>query len=152
MFSGELTYSSNKGISDLIPWDALDFVSVDAFFSLEGTSADASTGDMIEGWKRWVTSVVARATDLEKPLVLTEIGTASQSGAHRRSWIWDHHSSVDLEDQRRFYESACIAWKPHTAGMYWWAADLWILDSPPIDGTFSPIRKPAEQEIRTCYQ
>ncbi|HWB33840.1 MAG TPA: hypothetical protein VG753_00750 [Candidatus Paceibacterota bacterium] len=149
-FSGMLTYSSNQGISVTMPWNVLDFVSVDAFFELD-TGDTATTKDMAAAWKKWVGPIASRSKILGKPLMLTEIGSTSQVGAHRRSWVWDHKSAVDLEDQRRYYESACLAWKPNVSGIYWWVATLSMPADPTHDIDFTPFGKPAEKEISSCY-
>lgn len=151
-FSGKLTYSSNQGISEEMPWDALDFIGVDAFLKLD-TPQNATVEDMVRAWQKWVPRLERRASQLDRPLVFTEIGVTSQKKAHRRSWVWDHRSGVDLEDQRRFYASACTVWKPRLAGIYWWAvnANLWVVEDPLTDKGFTPMGKPAEAEILKCY-
>ncbi len=150
-FKGSLTYSSNQGISSTMPWQELDFIGVDAFFKLDAPS-NATQEQMESAWRKWVGPLKKRANELGKTLVFTEIGSTSQKGAHGRSWVWDHKSGLDLENQRRFYASACSVWKPRLNGMYWWATDIWIPEKPLEDQYFTPMGKPAEQEIAVCYK
>lgn len=150
-FAGALTYSSNQGISATMPWDALDFVGVDAFFKLD-TPADATIEEMTDSWRRWVQVVKVPAAKIGKPLVFTEIGVTSQAGAHRESWLWDHKTGVDLEDQRRYYASACAVWRHRLSGMYWWAVTVSMPADPLSNTDFTPLGKPAEAEIASCYK
>jgi hypothetical protein len=151
-FKGELTYSSNRGISRQMPWQALDFISVDAFFALD-TPVDATANDMTKAWKPWVQKLSGQAAAISKPLVLAEIGSTSQQGAHRHSWRWKHGGApIDLQDQRHYYAASCAAWRGAMSGMYWWAADITPIQNPITDTGFSPLGKPAEGEIVSCYK
>ncbi len=152
VYHGELSYSSNQLISTTMPWNKLDFIGVDAFLELQ-TPKTATVPELIAAWQRWIPPLVNRANELGLPLVFTEIGVASQTGATRRSWIWDHHTPVNLETQRRFYEAACTVWKDKTAGMYWWVvhSNIWMIPDPQNDPTFSPLGKPAATEIQRCF-
>jgi hypothetical protein len=154
VFKGKLTYSSNLGVSVNMPWDALDFIGVDAFFPLDtGSKKDATTADMIEAWQPWVSEMKVRSAAIGKPIVFTEIGSASQSNAHTRPWLWMLGNKLDLENQRRYYEAACSVWKPRLQGIYWWDTTIWMMmDDPLKDKTFLPFGKPAEAEIANCYK
>ncbi len=154
VYAGQLTYSSNQEVSLKIPWDALDFVSVDAFFRLSTPRNNASTEDMIVALERKVKAIAAAAIKIGLPLVFTEIGSTSQKNAHKKTWVWDHKTKVDLEDQRRFYFAACAVSKSRVSGMYWWAvsANIWQIPHPETDAGFSPFGKPAEAEIKRCFE
>lgn len=153
-YGGYLSYSSNQGVSEFMPWEALDFISVDAFFRLNTSKAGASAEEMIRAMKHEFKKITSAAEEIGLPLVLTEIGSTSQVGAHTRTWVWDHKTGVDLEDQRRFYFASCVVWKQNIMGMYWWAisSNLWLIENPELDKGFSPLNKPAEDEIRTCFE
>jgi len=153
-YDGQLTYSSNQGVSEEFPWEILDFIGVDAFFKLDTPENDASTEVIILALQREVGRIVQAANNLGKPLVFTEIGSTSQKNAHRRTWIWDHRTPVDLENQRRFYFASCAVWKHQLQGLYWWAvsSNLWLIEKPAEDRGFSPLGKPAENEIKKCFE
>lgn len=151
VFNGEITYSSNRAISSSMPWDMMDFISIDAFFELEGPDR-ASIDQIRESWKNWVSEITHQAEHIGKPVVFTEIGTTSQLGSWKRSWVWDHRTSIDQETQYNFYAATCLEWKEHLAGMYWWAANIWLPEDPQSDAGYSPIKKMAERAIKKCYQ
>ncbi|HET8580924.1 MAG TPA: hypothetical protein VFL98_00445 [Candidatus Paceibacterota bacterium] len=151
-FSGTLTYAANSGIAPDIPWDALDYVSVDAFFRLETpTALDPSVDELIDAWQKWIPQVESRAKAIGKPLVFSEIGTTSQRYAHDKNWLWSHGTAVDLLEQSRFYEAACRVWSHRLAGMYWWMANVWLPADPSKDGGYGPLGKPAEDVMRSCF-
>jgi hypothetical protein len=153
-FSGTLSYSSNQGISTSMPWDLLDYVGIDAFFELQTPPTNATAEDMAAWSKTWVTWMdnwlKNHLPAFRDKVVLTEVGSQSQTNAHKKSWLWNHGGQVDLEDQRRFYQAICEAWKPRVNGIYWWVAELDLPPDPLLDGDFSPLGKPAEEEMRKC--
>lgn len=153
VYGGALTYSSNQLISQTMPWHELDVISVDAFLELNAPE-EASVAEIEEAWQRWKEPLLVTAATLNLPLIFTEIGVTSQVGAHRRSWIWDHNTAVSLEAQRRYYEASCRVWKSELAGMYWWMIDanIWMIENPALDASFSPLGKPAEMEIAHCFR
>ena len=152
VYRGALTYSSNQLISETMPWHELDMIAVDAFLELS-VPKDATVAELEGAWQQWKDPLLKTAAGLNRPLIFTEIGVTSQAGAFRRSWIWDHNTAVSLEAQRRYYEASCRVWKPELAGMYWWMIDanIWMVENPTLDASFSPLGKPAETEIAQCF-
>jgi hypothetical protein len=150
VFHGKLTYSANAGVAPKMPWDALDFVSINAFFELQSPN-DASVEQMINSWQKWIPSIDRRIKEIGKEAVFSEIGAASQPAAHVKSWYWSHGGGIDLEDQRRFYAAVCAVWKNKLRGIYWWDTTIWFLPDPAHDGSFMPLGKPAEAEIASCF-
>lgn len=150
--NGLLTYASNREISQEFPWDAVDFIGVDAFFALS-VSADATVEEMIFELEKDLLGIRADAAKLGMPLVFTEVGTTSQRGSFQRSWVWDHESATDLEAQARYYEAVCQVWKDELQGLYWWVTGLYQIPDDQLsdDGYFDPMGKPAEAVIRSCF-
>lgn len=151
LFAGRLSYSSNQGINGNMPWKLLDFIGIDAFFALQTEATEATAADMQAATAVWVAWMRRKIAAYRLPLVLTEVGSESQTNAHKRPWLWDHGSAVDLEDQRRYYEATCAAWKPAISGMYWWDVTLNQPADPTNDGDFTPLGKPAEAEMASCF-
>lgn len=153
-FKGKLIYSSNQGISGTMPWSDLDAVGIDAFFELDTPAGRTATvEDMLVPLRRWAGWLEGRIKSLQVtgPIILTEIGSRSEKNAHKETWLWRHHTTLDLEDQRRFYEASCLAWRPLVQGLYWWNVTLVPTSSPDDDRDFTPLGKPAEEEILRCY-
>ncbi len=151
VYDGELTYASNRGISTLMPWDALDFISVDAFFDLP-VSTDATVEEMVNAFAERRAELTETAARFGLPLVFAEVGTTSQYGSFRRPWVWNHNTVVDQEAQALYYRANCMAWRDVLDGLYWWHLSLVPLADPATDGGFSPQGKLAEDEIKTCFQ
>jgi hypothetical protein len=153
-FSGRLTYSSNQGLDNDMPWDVLDYIGIDAFFELDTPLDNVTVDDMLvplKRWAKWLTNRVA-TLKINRPIILAEIGTRPERGAHRKSWFWSNNQSArDPEEQRRFYEASCIAWKPVVSGIYWWNVTLNPPAEPLYDTDFSPLGKPAELAMADCY-
>lgn len=152
-YGGQVTYARNHDYyDDRFPWQQLDFMSVDAFFRLGGPR-EASVTELETLWERHVEEAVAFAKQYELPLVLTELGTTSQEGSHRKPWVWNHRTPLSMEAQRRFYEAACRVWSNRTDGIYWWyaPANPWAIVDPLHDYSFVPLGKPAEAEIQVCF-
>ncbi|MEX0877482.1 MAG: hypothetical protein WDZ40_01300 [Candidatus Spechtbacterales bacterium] len=151
-YSGQMTYSANRLIPPEMPWHALDFISIDAFYFLDVSAENATEEDIINAWKPWIQDIATQAESIGKPLVITELGTSAQKGSFRSSWIWDHNTSIDMEAQRMFYKASCKALKEHVSGIYWWATNIWLLENPEQDEGFNPLGKPAEREIEACFE
>ncbi len=150
-FSGTVSYASNQGVSHEMPWDALDYIGVDAFFPLDTPAKGVSARDMLHASQKWVQLVADAQAQIGKPVVLTEVGSASQQNGHKESWKWDHQTPVSLSDQRNFYAAMCAAWKPSVTGMYWWVVSLNPAVDPSGDGGFDPTGKPSEKELSKCF-
>lgn len=152
VYGGQLTYSANRMLSDDMPWHMLDFASVDAFYFLDVNENTNDKNELVMAWNPWIEEISAKLIEIKKPLVITELGVASQHGSFRKSWLWDHKTPLDLEAQRLYYEASCEALKPYVSGIYWWVANIWSPESPEQDEGFSPVGKPAEKEIELCFK
>lgn len=149
VYDGELLYAAN--------WDApfpdmgmsLDWYGVDAFFPLDAPD-DATADQLADAWDGWVEQLDAGAP-LDR-IVFTEIGVRAQQGAHRRPNVWDHGRPADPETQRRYYEAACDRFVPSIGGLYWWMVDFDHPESAGSEESFSPLGKPAEDELEHCFR
>lgn len=151
-FGGKLSYSGNQGFNRNMPWEELDYVGIDAFFELTTPDFGATADDMLKSaqtWVEWTQRVVA---PVGLPIVLAEVGSASQQNAHKKSWLWNHNRVIDLEDQRAYYEAMCKAWRPIVRGIYWWNFTLVQPLDAASDGSFTSWGKPAEVAMAACYE
>lgn len=152
VYSGKITYSSNWDVSVPAFASALDFISVDGFFPLSAPDS-ASTEQLVRAWQQWSAKLGQIRSTFAKPVVLTELGTTSEVGSYRSPFNWKHAGGLSLEAQRRYYEASCRALKPVVSGMYWWAYYPWFdLAAGAQDPGYTPMGKPAEHEIKNCYQ
>ena len=153
IYSGQLTYSQNWdvfGRNNLEFWNKLDFIGVDAFFPLQ-VGSDATLEELVEAWEPWIKAMNYLKEIEEKPIVLTEVGTMSQSGSFRAPWRWEHGTPIDLEAQANYYKATCIASKETVNGIYWWNIGLDFPENSQQSSSFNPIGKPAEDVIIECF-
>jgi hypothetical protein len=151
VFAGQLTYAFNFGTSfQTALWPALDFVSIDAYFPLDHTPTVATAEQMRVDWLRWLSLLERVELPFGKPLVFTEVGIVPKAGAHLRPWDSAIRQSLSLEEQRAYYEATCEVTPTVVNGLYWWNTGPSLEgDLTPTD--FSPIGRPAEDVVRSCY-
>lgn len=152
-FKGKITYAGNWVIREQVKfWDYLDFISIDQFAPVQAP-VGASIEQLTASWKNQEYFQALRNAHNEgKRVVLAEIGATAQTGSHLRPYIWDNNTPVNLEAQRRYYAAACAVYSDEVDGMYWWAFELYAPNNPSTDGGFNPMGKPAEEEVKRCYQ
>ena len=81
-YSGKLTYGANwyREYLEVPFWDQLDFIGIHAYFPLTN-SLDASIADLERGWRPHLEEIDNLHRRYEKPVLFTEIGYRSISGA-----------------------------------------------------------------------
>ncbi len=152
-FSGWLTYTANWDHLTVIEfWEELAFVSVSAYFEL-AEQVDTPEDWLDGAWRihrdrllEWHAEAVPHM-----PLVISEVGYASQDGIAMHPWDYTKREPVDLEEQRRCYAAFIRAWdgRPQLRGVYFyeWGGD----GGGPEDTSYTPRGKPAEALIRAWY-
>lgn len=151
-FSGKLTYAANYDEYKYVSfWDRLDYIGVDAYFSLASAS-DPTVASLLSAWtSKGYVADLARASSLTgKPVLFTEIGYRSEPDTASHPAVWSTLPAYDMAAQANAYTAAfqAFAGKPWFAGMYWWnwpatlPANGWNSDYP-------PIMKPAETVMST---
>jgi hypothetical protein len=146
----ELMYSANwDHYREVSFWDAVDVIGLTAYWELT-RDYDASVDDLVLSWTGVRKILEGWSRQIERPLVLAEIGYPSLDGA--AAWPWDEtrKSRVDLEEQRRAYEAFARSWSNTSflQGVYWWN---WFGFGGSDDGNYTPRGKPAQDVIRRWY-
>ncbi|MGA2172104.1 MAG: dockerin type I domain-containing protein [Sedimentisphaerales bacterium] len=157
-YSGPITYAGNYGgESDISWWDAVDYIGIDAYYSLTGIT-NPTLAQLVSAWTSRANSIESwrNANWPDKQIIFTEVGYGSYDGSNITPWAWlapEDPTPVDLNEQADCYEalfSACAA-RDWWAGVFWWN---WETD-PNYDGRegrdFSPQNKPAEDVIKAYY-
>ena len=152
LFSGELSYSAH--------WDRLlsavempvDSIGVDTYFPLGTLSDDATVEEIKAGWNTWLDKLLTHPSVARVPI--HEVGIAAQKGAYAHPWA-QTHDPVDFEVQRRWYAAVCaVVRERDMRGVYFWALDFHqdlTSNSPDVGSPFSFVNRPAEKEIRACF-
>ncbi len=152
LFDGQLIYSANWDHFDRTPfWDAVDLFGVSAYYELTEEPEDPTDVDiLVDAWGPVVERLVAHSQSVDRPIVLTELGYASQHGAAAHPWNYTHSTDVDLGLQMELYAAAFLAWRGRSelAGVYFWT---WFGDGGATDSTYCPRQKPVEQVIQHWF-
>src|SRR5205814_5970131 len=112
----------------------------------------ANAAQLELAWRPGITQLQRIAADSGMPVVVTEVGTASRRASYRAPSSANLGSPLDLDAQRRYYESSCNALRPAVNGLYWWYMSPYAPQTPLTDMGFDATGKPAEAEVARCFQ
>ena len=106
VFSGFLTYSANwDDYRQVSFWDALDFVSIDAYFPLSD-KRDPTLEELVKGWEKWTKQLEDFAKEVNKVIVFSELGYRSTDYAAREPWEYKEIRPFNEGLQKRCFEAA----------------------------------------------
>lgn len=157
LFPGWLTYAANWDDYHAVPWwPAVDLIGVQAYFALGDPgpgSLEARTAFLERAWAPHRDRLAAASRTHDRPVLFTEIGYKSHSGATAEPWRWDAAGDPDPDLQAAAYEATFRTFRnqPWFAGLYWWkwhAADAPVPDRA---RNFTPQGKAATNVIRRYY-
>lgn len=153
-YGGQLGYSANWDHYRPVEfWDALDFIGMTSYYTLADDD-NPSVAELVERWRPIREEVLAWRRAIGKPIVFTEVGWCSQSGAAQEPWNYYHDqraTPAGMEEQRRLYEAFIRTWSdtPGVMGTIWWE---WTADAGgPGDYGYTPKNKPAEAVLRRWF-
>jgi hypothetical protein len=145
VYDGPLVYAANwyQEWEVFADWDAFDFVGVDGYFPLAGSTVE----DLVQSWQVHLDAIekVARG----RPVLFPEAGYRAVVGTTEKPWSPDS-DTPDPDLQARAYEAllrACSA-RPWFKGVYWWK---WFTDLPGEDDPFVPAGQPAEKVLAAWF-
>jgi hypothetical protein len=152
VYGGRLIYSANWDDYDSVPfWRELDAVGVTGYYELvrSGTETPAVAA-LVNAWQPIVADLRRLSAQVERPVVLTEVGYTAQSIAARHPWDYTRAGKVDLGAQERLYRALYLAWSevPELGGLYIWN---WFGDGGGGDNGYTPRGKPSEKVIRHWF-
>lgn len=154
-YHGLLTYAANfDSYAKVRWWDALDFVGIDAYFSLT-RKKNPTVDELKTAWTKQADAIGSwlERSGLKLPVVFTEIGYRSVDGANTAPWDFNMKGPVDLQEQ-----IDCLrAMYGVMGGRTWWrGAYLWNWEVDPTAGgpkasNYTPQNKPAEGWLREWF-
>ncbi|MEM9219220.1 MAG: hypothetical protein AAGD25_33415 [Cyanobacteria bacterium P01_F01_bin.150] len=121
LYQGQLTYAANfDQYHEVTFWDALDFMGVNAYFSLRSdlpsanpASGAASTPEsrdneqllsqLKDGWQIVLSDLEAFRQDnyiTDKPVIFTELGYTYRTNSTIAPWAYDKVTLIDLDDNQ----------------------------------------------------
>ena len=153
VFNGALVYSANwDHFRDARLLDLVDEDGVTGYFNLrDDDRAPADEPALERGWRRVAADLAAWHAGRRHPLVLTELGYRSRAGCTAAPWDEGGGGAVDLDEQRRAFESFRRVWTASTLldGVYVWN---WYGFGGPTSISYTPRGKPAEVEVKLLLQ
>jgi hypothetical protein len=159
LYSGSLTYAANWGIgwadekNRITFWNKLDVVGIDAYYPLGIDYYNMSVENMKSHWNTWyVNDILPFAQKVQKPIVFTEIGYRSTTGAHTKPHDSSHTDGVNLVEQANAYEALFQFWndKSIIAGIHIWD---WQpnAETSGMTESYTPQNKPAQTVIARWF-
>ncbi len=159
VYGGKLVYSANRGnqdgfgneVQNIGFWDKLDIIGISGYYSLWG---DGSVASLKSAWSAPNNNDVAVAANRwNKPVIFTEIGYKSVSGAHNNPWDSGMGGSYDPQEQVNDYTALFEYWNDYS---YMQGVDLWWWKSNPNAGgsgdiDYTPQNKPVEQVLKQWW-
>jgi hypothetical protein len=159
-YFNRLAYAANWDNYDRVDfWPALDYVGIDAYFPLSSDD-DPALEELLSNWRiftyqqnerRWLEELASFATTVDRPVIFTEIGYASQDGAAKQPWSQDNSQNPNERLQDRLYEATLRTFwnQPRFMGFYWWLWDMQP-DERYLETGFH-AKEPARQQIERWY-
>lgn len=160
VYGGKLAYAANATYStdefkSVSFWDSVDVIGLDAYFPLTN-HADPTLAELVAAWssnkngENIVQDVVNfAAAHSGKPVIFTEIGYRSASGANIEPWNYSASAPADNLEQQNCYEAMYQVWSQRTSslkGNFWWD---WPVNPPAAGDTdYNPRNKPAEATMQ----
>lgn len=157
-YASPLTYAANAAYatdeySTVSSWDQLDLIGLDCYFPLTSHPCP-SLGQLVAAWRKNAdnTDIVKAIEKIHrvynKPVIFTEIGYRSLSGANIKPWDHQRTGTYDPVEQQNCIEAAYRVWSEQSAwlrGFFWWNWPFAI----PADNTDYTVRgKPAADILR----
>lgn len=167
IYKGKLTYAAQPNEYEQIKfWDALDYVGINAYFKVGTKERLGPYQEYKNGWQRVANKLEAFHTQVNKPILFTEIGTPSIGYAgYYAPQPLDNIKEIlkrtptqsnDDDAQRIYYETFFQVFfdKPWLAGTFWWTYYTNTDDyyRSVFNVEFSPYNKPAEGILKKYYQ
>jgi len=154
VFKGQITYAANwDAYKDVKFWDLVDYVGIDAYFPIARKS-NATTEEILSGWKKWFTEIEAFQKRVNKPIIFTESGYCSADSASNRPWEQaSKRTAPNIALQKECYKALVETFwnKPWFFGAYWWAWKTYPKAGGENNSSFTPQNKPAMEYLKTVY-
>jgi hypothetical protein len=155
-YSGPITYAVNHGGENAISWwDALDYIGIDAYYSLTDSNSSNLT-QLTAAWNTRADSIQTwrNSSWPDMNIIFTEVGYGSYDGANRWPWAVYDTFALDLNEQNDCYKALLSVCKNRSwwKGTFWWAWDTNPYSGGLTDKNLTPQRKPAETvTLRNYY-
>ena len=143
-YRGGITYNCDKYQEDHVAWwDAVDVISSSGYYP-------------IDRWEQELQRIGQVVEKYNKPFFFCEAGCASRKGAKWLPNNWELEGSVDLSEQKEWYEEMFKQTARHKwvggFGLWDWKAHLYPLEEYNKDSDYALFGKPAEETVRNYFK
>lgn len=149
-YKGLLSYSVNwDALTDITFLEDLDIIGINGYFSLT-TLNNPNVKQLVKRWKNIQKKLVQKQQMFNKPLLISEIGYASQNGNNKDPWNYLMSNEVDLQEQLDCFNAFNSVWLNHPAlsGVFFYE---WFGEGGECDTGYTPRNKPALQAIKKWF-
>ncbi len=149
-YSGMLSYSTNwDALTNTTFFEELDIIGVNGYFSLT-TLNNPKVGQLVKRWVSIQKKLLKKQQIINKPMLISEIGYASQNGNNKDPWNYLMSNEVDLQEQLDCFDAFNTVWLNHKAlsGVFFYE---WFGEGGECDTGYTPRNKPALQAIKKWF-
>jgi hypothetical protein len=154
VYKGQLIYAANwDEYKNIRFWSSLDYVGINAYFPL-AQKRNPGYEEIRTNCIKWADEIEMWQKEINKPVIITEIGYCSGEFAAAKPWENSCGGEVNLRIQADCYSAVLDIFckRPWCKGIYWW---YWKA-SPYAGGLsnrdFTPQNKPAEIILSYYYR
>lgn len=122
-YQGIIVFVSNFDAYETVPfWDRLDTIGMNFYFPINRREnpyqrwaevkdeyRDPSYEDLLDGWQLWVDTLDKWQKKMNKPILVTEVGYASQRGCTYQPWSW-YLGQSNFKEQYLAYKALYEVW------------------------------------------
>lgn len=159
-YKGKLTYSANWDHYDREDptstggptfWDQLDYIGMNNYHEL-ADGPGASVAQLNQNWKPVKEKILAFVKKQNKPFLFTEVGWHNLENTIKEPWNYVAVGKIDLEEQKRAYQSFVEVWKDVGTDQFMGAL-VWEwtpgVDGAKAHGAYSLQGTPALEVVKT---
>ncbi|MGD9379714.1 MAG: glycoside hydrolase TIM-barrel-like domain-containing protein [candidate division WOR-3 bacterium] len=130
-------------------WEYLDFAGIDAYFPL-ADNREATIEEYLENFDLWLYQIDNFQKNIEKNVIITEVGFRSVKGSGVTPYDWQYHGVMDEVSQAHAYQTILelLQRKQWLAGIFFWHWDP-ILRQDSLG--YTPYNKLAEEVLRQYW-
>ncbi len=144
VYSGPIAYNTDKYQEDMVTWwDAVDYIASSGYYP-------------IDDWDEQLARIKGVVEKFKKPFFFAEMGCMSTVGSSKVPNDWSMQGKVDLQEQKRWYETAfsAIAKEEWIVGtcLWDWPIHLYMAAEGMSDKSYSVYAKPACDVVAKYYK
>jgi len=149
-YKGLLSYSVNwDAFTNITFLEDLDIIGINGYYSLSNQN-NPTVKQLTKKWQNIQKKLLQQQKMFNKPIVISEIGYASQNGNNKDPWNYLMSDEVDLQEQLDCFTAFSNVWLNHSAlsGVFFYE---WFGEGGECDTGYTPRNKPALEAIKEWF-